>query len=88
MQDIIKAKIKKIDKNIKEKPLVKKKATPVKEVKKKEPPKPNEPLITKVNERFYEFSVVNLRGKNIALKSFKGKVLLIVNIGKKSKFSK
>lgn len=36
--------------------------------------------------KVYQFNVVNIYGKNISLSKYKGYVMLIVNIGQKSKY--
>jgi len=42
--------------------------------------------VPRLKNLIYDFKVVNIRQENIPMRIFKGKVILIVNIGKKSKY--
>ena len=40
-----------------------------------------------LKKKFYSLGAVNVKGENVLMSSYKGKVLLIVNLGRKSEYS-
>ena len=38
-------------------------------------------------DHFYKFNLVSIEGKNIQMNEFSGKVILFVNVARKSKYS-